>query len=223
MQGNDSGAVSCQKHMVGCSWASRSTQDFYNLSRSLGLLKFCCMEDTNQETFWLLNRRNVTLAGVPVCLALKLCEVQEAWYYSRKSCWEFQLSAAVPETQGSYKLPPRWGILPGLHFFILSVHKLWASMKFLPSAMDKCPYLPSLCCSETHLRYRLLNSGFVHTLWRTVPTLKLSLRAGWLLIKQQIYISPIFFQYFWVNYWSNIGKLIVFYLLVNRTILKLRN
>lgn len=65
---------------------------------------------------------------VPVCLALKLYEVQEAWYYSRKSCWEFQLSAVVPETHRSYKPPPCQGILPGLHFFILSVHKLWAFM-----------------------------------------------------------------------------------------------
>lgn len=72
--------------MVGCSWASLSTQDLYNHSHLLRLLKLCCMEDTNPEAFWLLSRMSPTLAEVPVCLALKLYEVQEAWYYSRKSC-----------------------------------------------------------------------------------------------------------------------------------------
>lgn len=55
-------------------------------SHLLELLKFCCMEDTNPEAFWLLNRMSLTFAEVPVCLALKLVEVQETWYYSRKSC-----------------------------------------------------------------------------------------------------------------------------------------
>lgn len=163
--------------MVGCSWAGLSTQDFYHHSHLLGLLKFCYMEDTNPEVFWLLNRMSLTLAGCLFAWLSKLYEVQEAWYYSRKSCWEFQLSAVVPETHRSYKPPPRWGILPGLHFFILSVHKLWSFM-ICPWAIDKCHYLPSLCCSKAHQRYRLLHSGFVHALWRTAPSLKLSLELG---------------------------------------------
>lgn len=178
IRGNDSDAVSCQKHVVGCSWASLPTQDFYNYSHLLGLLKFCCVEDTNPEAFWLLNRTRLTLAGVPVCLGLEFYEVQEAWYYSRKSYREFQLSAVASETHRSYKPSPCWGILQGLHFFILSSHKLWTFVKLLPSAMDKCLYLPSLCCSEAHLRYRLPNFGFVHAVWRTAPSLKLSLELG---------------------------------------------
>lgn len=31
-----------------------------------------------------------------LCLVLKLCEVQEAWYYFGKPCWEFQPSTVEP-------------------------------------------------------------------------------------------------------------------------------